>query len=262
MDSAGMRRFLDRLAVVDRSALLLDFDGTLAPFRKDPAKEKPWAGVPALLDKIQAARRTRIVLVSGRPARNVAAQLSLATPPEAWGLHGAERLRVDGELEVETLPMSQQLLLKAAREALEKAGCFDNTGLRLETKRNAVAVHWRGLSRQQAEMAREKALRVIAPIIAEETLELLRFDGGVELRAGSTKGDAVRRLLTETSAGTPMAYLGDDVTDEHAFHAIEGHGLSVLIRRQWRPTAAQLWMRPPAGLRAFLRGWLRATESR
>jgi trehalose 6-phosphate phosphatase len=255
-----LRSFLDQVSHARQSALLLDFDGTLAPFRKDPAKVKPWAGIPALLDAIQATGKTRVVLISGRPALDVTSQLGLAALPEAWGLHGAERLRPNGDLEVEALPLRQQLLLNAARAALQKAGCFDRPGLRLEAKRNAVVVHWRGLSQHQAASAKEKIRNILEPIAAEEALELLIFDGGIEMRAGRTKGDAVRLLLAEMPASTPAAYLGDDATDEHAFHVLDGHGLSVLVRREWRPTAAQIWLRPPAGLRFFLNEWLRAIQ--
>ena len=260
-ETEELRSFFHTLAAASHSALLLDFDGTLAPFRRDPAKVRPWAGVPALLNQIQQTGKTRIVLVSGRPAQNVASQLALATPLEAWGLHGAERLWPDGRVEFEKLPLRQQLLLNAARTALQEGGYLTRQGVRLEAKWNAVVLHWRGLPARQAAAVREGALRVLRPIADEGAFEVLLFDGGIEMRAGRTKGDTMRLLLAEMSAQTPVAYLGDDITDEHAFHAIEGRGLSVLVRRQWRPTAAHLWLRPPAGLRIFLREWLRAVQN-
>jgi hypothetical protein len=35
----------------------------------------------------------------------------------------------------------------------------------------------------------------------------------------------------------------------------------VLVRRAWRETEADLWLRPPAEVREFLERWLRATDS-
>ena len=58
----------------------------------------------------------------------------------------------------------------------------------------------------------------------------------------------------------PAAYLGDDSTDEHAFEAMNGHGLSVLVRPRYRPTAAQLWLRPPDEVLDLLEQWLEACE--
>jgi trehalose 6-phosphate phosphatase len=61
---------------------------------------------------------------------------------------------------------------------------------------------------------------------------------------------------------TPAAYLGDDATDERAFRAISGRGLSVLVRPSWRQTAAELWLRPPEELLDFLNRWLEALRGR
>ena len=54
-----------------------------------------------------------------------------------------------------------------------------------------------------------------------------------------------------------MAYLGDDRTDEDAFRALRGRGLSVLVRAEPRETAADAWIRPPEELIEFLRTWRR-----
>jgi trehalose 6-phosphate phosphatase len=90
-------------------------------------------------------------------------------------------------------------------------------------------------------------------------LDLLEFDGGVEIRApGADKGNAVRAFLREIGRDTPTAYLGDDSTDESAFRAIEGRGISVLVRPTWRQTAAQSWLQPPGELLDFLGLWLKA----
>ena len=90
-------------------------------------------------------------------------------------------------------------------------------------------------------------------------MELLEFDGGIELRMpGHDKGDAVRTILEEIGPEVPVAYLGDDLTDERAFLALRGVGLSVLVQPQWRKTAASLWIRPAEGVREFFTKWLQA----
>ena len=76
--------------------LLLDYDGTLAPFRVDRFQARPWAGVRELLTRIQQQGRTRMAIISGRPAHEIGPLLGIDPPLEVWGLHGAERLFPNG----------------------------------------------------------------------------------------------------------------------------------------------------------------------
>jgi hypothetical protein len=48
------------------------------------------------------------------------------------------------------------------------------------------------------------------------------------------------------------------LTDEDAFKALKNRGLSVLVRNEFRPTAADVWIQPPQGLLDFLAEWLQA----
>jgi trehalose-phosphatase len=248
--------FFQSLAGATKSALLLDFDGTLAPFRVDPAKVRPWAGVANLLDEIQRIGRTRTAIITGRPAADVALQLGTRVTPEIWGLHGAERRFSDGHFEEEEMGRFQLETLASAREAIHDA----QLGVRVEEKRNAIVVHWRGVSPHSVKRIRHVAFELLARFADSPTFRLLQFDGGLELRTGRHKGDALRMILEELPVQAPVAYLGDDATDEHAFEAIANRGLSVLVRRKWRPGAAQIWLRPPVQLREFLASWLSAIQ--
>jgi trehalose-6-phosphatase len=58
-----------------------------------------------------------------------------------------------------------------------------------------------------------------------------------------------------------VAFLGDDLSDEAAFRAVRRigkRGLSVLVRREFRETAAEIWLRPPGELLCFLERWEKA----
>lgn len=252
-----LQDFFASVAVSAESALLLDFDGTLAPFRIDPSKVRPWAGVAGLLDEIQNIQRTRVAIITGRPAADVADQLGSKTTPEIWGLHGSERRYSDGRIEEQELNADQQQLLSVARRAIHSA----LPGIRVENKRNAIVVHWRGESMHSAQRIQRTAFGLLSAIADGKAVRLLQFDGGLELRTGRDKGDAVRLILGELRDDAPVAYLGDDTTDEHAFEALAGCGLTVLVRKEQRPSAAEMWLRPPVQLREFLASWLRAIQS-
>jgi trehalose-phosphatase len=255
--------FFGEFAGHARSLLLLDYDGTLAPIRVDRFKARPWAGVQELLGRIQRQGRTRMAVITGRPAEEIAPMLGLDPPLEVWGLHGAERLYPDGRRELEEAPAATRAKLEELREYLKR----DSLGGLFEDKANGVVMHWRGKSRLKAEQIERRTRELFEPLARMEGLALLDFAAGLELRVGRNKGGAVKAILAETVCGGPMAcpvaFLGDDLTDEAAFRAVKcvgSFGLSVLVRRDLRETSAEVWLRPPGELRVFLERWIRAVE--
>ena len=257
-----LERFFATFSRSQPPILLLDYDGTLAPFRVDRFKARPWAGVRELLADIQW--RTRITVISGRPAGEVAQLLDLAPAPEVWGLHGAERLHPDGRRELEHLPAETEARLDEVRKKLRR----DSFGGLFEEKANAVVMHWRGASPRKAAEIEVRTRALFEPLIQADGLMLLKFEAGLELRAGRDKGAAVESILEEVCgsgpAKSPVAFLGDDITDESAFrtvNALHGPHLTALVRRERRETAADVWLRPPRELLGFLRRWRNAAAS-
>lgn len=251
-------RFFGRLARATRSALLLDYDGTLAPLRRNPERAVAYPGVYTILDEMLARGRTRVVVVSGRPAAELVPLLPLKRQPEIWGAHGWERLTSDGRAEV--APLAQE-----TREALDEAqrliADIVPVALRCEVKHASVAVHWRGLSSQLVEWVRQAARDAWVPLAQRSGLRLREFDGGIELCAsGRDKGDAVETVIEETGGDFPVAYLGDDATDEDAFAALCGRGLTALVAHEARPTAADVLLKPPAEVLDFLVRWTCARD--
>lgn len=253
----SIERFLKAVAQARRSLLLLDYDGTLAPFREERDQAFPYPGVAELLQEIVRGGQTRVVISSGRDTSETIPLLGIAPIPEVWGLHGLQRRKPDGTIQTMRL---EERYLDALSDADRWLRC-QHLGHTAEFKTGSIAVHWRGLSDWGAEDLRGRLLLGWKPIAEHTGLELLDFDGGVEIRAPEAdKGDVVRLVLSEMEPDTPAAYLGDDTTDERAFRAIRGRGLSVLVRPQWRQTAAQLWLKPPEELLAFLTQWREAVR--
>jgi trehalose 6-phosphate phosphatase len=246
--------FFDQLRHAPARALLLDYDGTLAPFTPDRARAFPYREIPELVSQIMR-HKTRVVLISGRAATELLFLSGIHPQPEIWGSHGAERLHSDGSYEVEAPPAEQRNALQIANRSLRSCGL----GPRMETKPGGIAVHWRGLSAEERVAIENKVRTVSASLVDDYGLHLLPFDGGIEIRVpGKNKGDAVNAILAEAGKGVAAAYLGDDQTDENAFRAIKGRGLGVLVSAEPRPTLADAWLRPPQELGRFLRDWLAA----
>ena len=262
--SAQLQEFFNSFSGAMSAVLLLDYDGTLAPFRVDRFKARPWAGVRGLLDRIQDSSPhripTRLVFISGRPAAEIVPLLRLERPIEIWGLHGAERVGLDGRRELQQPPAATLVKLEEVKEKLRR----DSFGGRFEEKPNAVVMHWRGVSAGKARQIARETRVLFEPLARLKGLTLLEFESGLELRAGRDKGGAVQAILREEARRRgPVAFLGDDITDEAAFQAVNASTrphLTALVRRMRRKTAASVWLKPPVELRDFLERWIRACQ--
>lgn len=251
-------RFFARLARAPRAVLLLDYDGTLAPFRVALHEALPYPGIREALDTLMAQDDTRLVLASGRWTRELLPLLGLKRVPEIWGSHGWERRHPDGRTEM------GRPATAALRGLVEADSWIDEVhahGGRSELKPACLAIHWRGLAVRTAAEIGEIVTRNWALHARDTGLELHPFDGGLELRVpGRSKGDVVRTLRAE-EPDAALAYLGDDQTDEDAFIALGDEDLGVLVRAEARPTHAGLRLTPPDELLEFLHRWIDTREA-
>jgi trehalose-phosphatase len=197
---------------------------------------------------------TRVVLITGRPARELVVLSGIHPHTEIWGSHGMERLLPNGHYELTALSATQTAALTLAADALRRDGLEDP---QIELKPGGIAVHWRGMGHSDIVQLREKVLSQWKTLSENHSLHILNFDGGIELRgSGRDKGKAINDILKTADSSTAVAYLGDDETDEDAFRSLKGKGLTALVRTESRASIADVWLQPPQELVQFLRDWL------
>jgi len=232
---------------------MLDYDGTIAPFHTDRNRAYPYPGVLPILQKIIHCERTRVIFISGRPLAELRTLLTPMNGVEMWGSHGLEHQLNDGSYRRVEVDEESAATLAAAERWVIAAGLMP----RAEIKLGGIAIHWRGIPPAKTRSIEAQTLAEWTPLASRRGLKLLRFEGGLELRVSHPdKGDAVRSVLTKLDPDLPVAYLGDDLTDEDAFRALAGRGLSVLVREANRETDAEARITPPQELIDFLEQWL------
>jgi trehalose-phosphatase len=242
-----------QLRAAARSVLMLDYDGTLAPFQVNRFEATPYPGVEDRLVTLSTIPQVRLVLVSGRSARELRGLLRPDIRAEIWGSHGREQLRGDGAYELFALNPAQQSALEHVGLEMAALG-FSET---LEVKPASLAIHWRRFEPAVQERIRSLVQLTFGQIDQPGGLHLLPFDGGVELRSTDrTKGTVVAEILFQEPDDAPVAYLGDDLTDEDAFVALGNQGYSILVRYEVRASFARFWLRPPEALLGFLDAWI------
>lgn len=181
--------------------LAFDFDGTLAPIRDDPAQVQLDRGAAALLAETSQMEGVVVAIVSGRDADDISRRVNT---PGAYIIasHGLEVHAPGGLLVRDTPPLHADL---DAELLSEIAG----SGLRLERKKHALALHWRGIP-----------FEAIAPVVEmfrawarNARLDVIEGRCVVEARlAGQGKEEALR-WLTRATGARRVVYAGDDITD-------------------------------------------------
>ena len=205
------------------TALYLDFDGTLADIVAHPD------GVciePATLKNLARLYRSldgAFAIVTGRDIATLDRFLAPHVFPVS-GVHGFEMRSSDGQ--IRTLTADRQAL--AGIEDILASFVETHDGLLLERKPGSLALHYR----QRPDLV-EACRRIIKTAIGETgSLQVLDGKMVIEVKAhGGNKGKAITAFL---DAGPFQlrrpVFIGDDVTDEAAFEAVNARqGLSIKV---------------------------------
>ena len=205
-------------------ALFLDVDGTLIEIATAPDRVRVDPAVVPILAALSEALGGALALVSGRPVDQLDALFAPLKLPTA-GLHGAELRTAGAPLRRHDSTAGGLDLIR--RDLAAFAG--QNDGILLEDKGIALALHFR----QAPDLARA-AERAVETVMAAhgEGLQLLRGKMVFEIKpAAVDKGRVVDTFMNEpTFAGRRPVFIGDDVTDEDGFAAVnrrDGHSIRV-----------------------------------
>ncbi|MDJ0968941.1 MAG: trehalose-phosphatase [Kiloniellales bacterium] len=233
-----------------RVAVFLDYDGTLTPIVGRPElavlSEEMRETLAAL------SQRCPVMVISGRDRGDVERLVGLKGLVYA-GCHGFDIAGPEGpglsHLEASGYA---PIVAQAARDLERELAPIP--GIIVENKTYAVAVHFRLAGTEDI----GRVEHIVDGVVARNPQ--LRKTGGkkvFELRPNMDwdKGKAVLWLLDaldlDTAEVVPL-YIGDDVTDQDAFDALHGKGLSILVAQDPQATRADYRLADPAEVGRFL----------
>jgi trehalose 6-phosphate synthase/phosphatase len=265
---AGVVRAVRRIATSDRLVIATDFDGTLAPIVDNPPDARPVAQSVESLHAIAALPDTVVAVISGRSLADLQGLVGDPGQLHLIGSHGAERRMPPGHTPASSvgpraLTETERATLDGLRKSLDGI-VARHPAVRLEHKPVGVAVHLRRTTDADADAVQQE---ITTEISADPAIRTLHGKKVVELSVVAVdKGTALETLRAQTGPGAAV-FIGDDITDEHAFTALGPHDLGIKVGAG--DTAARLRVESPIAVADLLGvllsargGWANRREER
>jgi trehalose-phosphatase len=218
---ASLRAAIVRIARVPRLLVACDYDGTLAPLVDDPAYATPLPEAASAIRALASLPQTTVAVISGRSLRDLAALSRMPSEVHLVGSHGSEfDVGFVGRIQPEIVELRTRL--GQAVSELARA----HPGIRLEQKPASVAVHTRAAA---VDTSASMLAQVRSGPASWPGVHVTTGKDVIELSVVATdKGTAVDELRTQLSASA-VIFIGDDATDETAFHKLAGPDIGIKI---------------------------------
>lgn len=234
------------MIVVEKSdALFLDFDGTLAPFKDDPAGVFLDEHIHDTIDQLARRLCGALALISGRDIVDLAER----SRDSLWriGSHGLE------VCPPRTAPVAAHGTPPLSIETPLKAFGGRHEGIMLDGKGPVIALHYR-----RAPHLERSVIDLVSKAVEQTPGYIIQLGHKVvEAKPiEADKGRALSELMkAEPFTGRRPIMVGDDITDEDAFAAAlkvggtaikVGKGTTIAPHRLPDPNAVLAWIKENA----------------
>jgi len=245
-----IQRIISDFNKAGKRSILLDYDGTLAPYEKRPSLAVPSEELILLLKQLTANPSNEIVIISGRDVNTLEKWLG-HLPLNMIAEHGAcikykdeewkELISINTEWKEQVRPLMQLFVDRCA-------GSF------VEEKKTTLAWHYRNTDPELG-FTRSRELRnSLLQLTANTSLQVIDGNKVLEVRmVGVDKGVAALSMLSSFNPDFILC-IGDDATDEDMFRALRERGYTIKIGRA--NTSAQYTILSQRDVFPFLRRFI------
>ena len=218
-------KILKDYAQASRRVIFLDYDGTLTAFTRIPAEAVPSPQLLELLSKFTADEKNQLVIISGRDRFTLHEWLG-NLPITLVAEHGAAIRERGKEWELQaTSDTSWKERIRPVMQLFVTrcAGSF------VEEKENTLAWHYRNTHPDLGFTRSRELMNTLTQLITNTSLQVIDGNKVLEVRlAGLDKGVTALKLLNVFNPDFTLC-IGDDVTDEDMFKALNGKGYTIKI---------------------------------
>ncbi len=232
--------------------LLMDYDGTLTPIVERPEEAALAADMKRHL--LRLSKRYPIAIISGRALKDIRK------------LVGLRKIYYAGNHGLEIYGPGLKLVKLEAKEVASTIGeICDNLNVKLghiegvivEDKGLTASIHHRLVAPRKLGELKRIFTEATRPHLRAGRAKIVRGKKVLEIRPNINwnKGKAALWIIEalEPKGEALPIYLGDDKTDEDAFRALRGKGMTILVSKTPRKSNAEYFLRDVNEVKVFLR---------
>jgi trehalose 6-phosphate synthase/phosphatase len=225
MDEKDFEKIAHDYREAKTRCILLDYDGTLAPFTKIPSEASPDKKLLTYLKTLTADEKNEVTIISGRDAKTLDKWLG-HLPLNFVSEHGVFIKYRGSSWEPQT---TQSSLWKDQIRPMLQSYVKRCVGSLMEEKNNSLAWHYRNTHPGMGFTRSRELLNNLLQLTANTPVQVIDGNKVLEVRlAGLNKGMTANKLLNHFKPDFTLC-LGDDTTDEDMFKALENQAYTIRI---------------------------------
>jgi trehalose 6-phosphate synthase/phosphatase len=225
LSQGSCEQIISRYRSAGKRLLLLDYDGTLVPYSKDPSNSIPDDPLLELLTRLSSDPATNLTIISGRDGKFLD-QWFGHLPVTLVCEHGAGiRIKNRGWHHDPNTDQSWKSYIRPVLQVF----CERSPGSFIEDKPHTLVWHYRNVETDLGFMRSRELLDNLHHLTHNADLQIMEGNKIIEVRvSGNDKGIVARKLVDDNNYDFIMA-LGDDKTDEDMFVQLFGKAYTIKI---------------------------------
>lgn len=230
-----------------RRLLLLDYDGTLVPFKQHAQEATPDDDIIDLLNKLSSDPRNKVLIISGRDHETLdewlgALNVDMVAEHGIWHKNGKKKWQ-----QVKGLNNGWQKDIYHIMSLYTER----TPGTYIEQKSHSLAWHYRKVEPGLGTLRVQQLINDLNHFTHGNNLQILQGDKVVEVKSSAiNKGTASARWLEANDYDFILA-IGDDTTDEDVFKAMPDDAITIKVGNKL--SAARYYLHHHISVRNLLR---------
>ncbi|GAB6122429.1 bifunctional alpha,alpha-trehalose-phosphate synthase (UDP-forming)/trehalose-phosphatase [Dysgonomonas termitidis] len=203
--------------------VILDYDGTLAPFYKEPMQAFPTPNLLKILEDLSADPKNHIVISSGRNKETLdkwLGHLPIGLAAEHGAFYKEEGIWHQTAQNIEWDDEIPEIIRQTVKRTPRS---------KMEVKDTALVWHYRNVDVWLADLRVTQLINALLNPCARHNLQIMKGNKIVEVKYSDiSKGSEANRLINKGNYDFVMA-IGDDTTDEEMFMALPSDAIAIKV---------------------------------